>query len=68
MSQSYSDMQKMYRNKFKDVTIAQCEFAIRDIDETLKLHRDKDTSHPYIAKLFCERDEAIDRKFKLQKV
>ena len=68
MSQSYSDMQKLYRNKFKDVTIDQCEFAIRDIDATLKLHRDRDTSHPYIAKLFCERDEAIDRKFKLQKV
>lgn len=66
MSQSYSDMQKLYRAKFKNATLAECEAAIRDIDETLKLHRDKSTSHPYVAKLFCERDEAIDRKFKLK--
>jgi len=66
MSQSYSDMQKLYRNKFKSATATECENAIRDIDETLKLHRDKDTSHPYVAKLFCERDEAVDRKHKLK--
>ena len=63
---NYSIMSEMYRHKFSKATIYQCEYAIRDIDDTLKLHRDKDTSHPYVAKLFCERDAALDRKFFLK--
>lgn len=65
---SYSDMSKLFKNKFKDASISVCNFAIKDIDETLALHRDKDTSDSYIMKLFCERDAAIDRKYFLQKV
>lgn len=65
---SYSDMSKLYKNKFKDASISVCNYAIKDIDETLALHKDKDTSHPYVAKLFCERDAAIDRKYFIQKV
>jgi len=64
---TYSEMVSLYKNKFSKATVNQCNFAIKDIDETLKLHMDKDTSHPYVAKLFVERDAAIARKFNLAK-
>ena len=64
---NYSEMSKMYKNKFAKATVAACEYAIRDIDATLKCHLDKDVKDPYVAKLFCERDAAIDRKWFLTK-
>jgi hypothetical protein len=63
---SYSEMSTMYKNKFENASKIQCDFAIKDIDETLALHRDKGIDNPYIAKLFCERDAAIDRKYSIK--
>ena len=65
---SYADMSKLSKTKFSKYTVYQCNYAIKDIDETLALHKDKDMTDSYIIKLFCERDAAIDRKYFLQKV
>lgn len=65
---SYSDMSAMFRNKFKNAPISICNHAITDIDETLVLFKGRPMSDPYVAKLWCERDAAIDRKYYLQKV
>lgn len=65
---NYSLMNKMFQHKFKYATIEVCDYAIKDIDETLKLHTDKDTKDPYVEKLFCERDAALDRKMMLNRI
>ena len=65
---SYSEQQKLFKNKFKDYTIAQCNFAINDIDETLSIWKHDDMTNPYVLKLVLEREEAINRKYKQQKV
>lgn len=61
-------MSTMFRNKFKDATINECNYAIKDIDETLTIWKERGSSDAYCSKLWCERDAAIDRKYKLQKV
>lgn len=58
---NYSEMSTLYKNKFAKSTYTECEFAIKDIDETLKLHPSYPPS-PYVTKLLCERDAALDRK------
>ena len=63
----YSELAKLYKTKFSSATIQQCDFAISDIDQTLKLYPGCDTSHPYVEKLFCERDAALDRKMVLNR-
>lgn len=63
---NYSEMTKLYANKFKTATLEQCNFAIRDIDQTLALYQ-RGVGDPYVEKLLCERDAAIDRKMTLQK-
>ena len=65
---SYSDMSKLYKDKFANATINQLNYAIKDIDQTLFIHKEKPSTDDYVAKLWCERDAAIDRKYKLQKV
>ena len=66
MSYSYRDMMNTYEYKFSTYSLYQVDRAIRDIDATLSLYRDRPTSDPYVAKLFCERDAALDRKFALK--
>jgi len=64
---TYSELAKSFKNKFSEYGIVECNAAIKDIDETLKINAYKDMSDPYIIKLFCERDAALDRKMVLQK-
>jgi hypothetical protein len=44
-----------------------CDYAISDIDTTLKLRTDKNMNDHYVQKLFCERDAALDRKMVLNR-
>jgi hypothetical protein len=64
---NYSDMSKLYKNKFSAASYDVCIGAIKDIDETLKLYPNETTDNHYISKLFCERDAALDRKMVLSK-
>lgn len=48
---SYSEMCKTFKNKFKDATLQVCNYAIVDIDETLKIRSDLPLNDPYIVKL-----------------
>lgn len=64
---NYSEMSALYKNKFKDATYTECENAIRDIDETLVIHKDKDVKDPYVVKLLCERDAVLDRKMMINR-
>ena len=62
---NYTDMNRTAADKFKHYTLAQCEYAIADINATLALH-DRDLGHPYVAKLYAELDAARDRRMVLQ--
>ena len=64
---SYSEMCKTYKNKFKDATFAICNYAIGDIDATLRIRQDLTNDDPYVVKLLCERDAALDRKMELNR-
>ena len=49
--------------KFKNYNICQINYALKDIQETLKLWRDdKELNDPYIIKLYKEFDELITLK------
>lgn len=63
----YSELSKLYKIKFSTYTLAMCDYAIADIDVTLKLHTDKSMDDHYVEKLFCERDAALDRKMVLNR-
>jgi hypothetical protein len=60
---NYNDLNRAAADKFSRYTLAQCEFAIADINATLGLH---DYGHPYTAKLYAELDAARDRRMVLQ--
>ena len=64
---NYSEMCRMYRTKFAQSNLSECNYAIKDIDATLKHYPGETTDHPYVAKLFAERDAVLDRKMKLSK-
>ena len=64
---SYSELCKTYKNKFKDATFEICNYAIVDIDATLKIRPDLSINDPYVVKLMCERDAALDRKMVLNR-
>jgi hypothetical protein len=59
---TYSQKVEIANNKFRNHTISQCDYAINDIHETLKLHP---VDSDYSIKLLCELDAARDRKNKL---
>jgi hypothetical protein len=44
---------------YKDRTLA-ISFAIKDVSETLTLHRDKPITEPYVAKLLAEFDGLVE--------
>lgn len=67
MKTIHQDLMRLFTIKANKYTAHQCILAIRDIDSTLSMHRDKDTAHPYVAKLFLERDAMIERLYKLTK-
>lgn len=63
----HQDLMRLFTIKANTYTAHQCRHAIRDIDSALALHKDKDTLHPYVAKLFLERDAMVERIYKLTK-
>jgi hypothetical protein len=60
MTQTYTDMTKLYATKAKQYDKAQCKAAIADIDATLRLYYVEEKGH-YVVKLWCERDAMLDR-------
>jgi len=67
---SYTDMSKLYADRAKQYTAAQCRAAIVDIDATLLLQTDSTTMvpmTPYVVRLWCERDAMLDRLLALRK-
>jgi len=66
---NYSDLTRAVTAKFSRYTIAQCDFAIADINHTLTLyaaaHGGEDMSNPYVVKLYAELDAARDRRMVL---
>jgi len=63
---NYSELMAVCQNKMRGYTLAQCEYAIRDINQTIALH-EGDLNHPYIQKLWAELDAVIERYRKLSK-
>jgi hypothetical protein len=63
---NYSENVTRYKSKFSTYTANQCEYAIKDIDEVLKINSYKEHTDEYITKLLIERDCAIERKYKIQ--
>jgi hypothetical protein len=45
-----------YTARAKDMDIASLLYAIKDVTETLQAFRDRETSDPYVAKLYAEFD------------
>ena len=45
--------------------LAQIDYALRDIRETMDLHREKGMSDPYVQKLYREFDELVVEKYKI---
>ena len=63
---TYTDINRIAADKFKHYTLAQCEFAICDINATFVALNTSDLGHPYVAKLYAELDAARDRRMILQ--
>jgi len=63
---NYSEMTAVCRNKVREYTQAQCDFAMRDIHTTLRFVSG-DMSDPYVIKLYAELDAVRDRQMKLSK-
>lgn len=62
---TYSDINRAAVAKVSHYTLAQCEYAIADINATLALY-DRDMGHPYVSKLYAELDAVRDRRMVLQ--
>jgi hypothetical protein len=45
-----------YTARAKTLSIAELTHALRDLKETLQIHRDRPLSDPYVAKLYAEFD------------
>lgn len=45
-----------YTARAKALSIAELVHALRDLKETLRIHRDRPLSDPYVAKLYAEFD------------
>ena len=63
---NYTEMNRAAVAKVRNYTIAQCEFAICDINATFVALNTSDLSHPYVAKLYAELDAVRDRRMVLQ--
>jgi hypothetical protein len=63
---NYSETIVVLRKKAREYTLAQCEYAIRDINKAIALH-EGDLNHPYIQQLWAELDAVIERYRKLSK-
>jgi hypothetical protein len=55
-----------FRHKVRHYTKAQCNFAVRDIHETLRLNGG-DMRDPYIEKLWAELDAVREQQQRLTK-
>jgi len=62
---NYPEMMKMFAHKVKNYNMAQCKFAVVDINETLDKIGD-DITNRYVVKLYCELDAVSDRILKLR--
>lgn len=58
---NYTQINRNATDKFSRYTLAQCEFAIVDINRTLALHDADDMDNAYVVKLWAELDAARDR-------
>jgi hypothetical protein len=61
---NYTELVKNAQSKVSRYTTNQCEYAIADIHETLKLHP---IDSAYSVKLLCELDACRDRKMAIMK-
>jgi hypothetical protein len=63
---NHSDLTRAMTAKFSRYTLAQCDYAIADINRTLTLYAaaygSEDVSDPYVVKLYAELDAARDRR------
>jgi len=48
-----------YTNRAARMTIAELTYALRDVTDTLAVHRDRDVTDPYVAKLLAEFDAYV---------
>ena len=62
---TYSEINRAAADKFKHYTLAQCEHAISDINETIDIFGD-DMTDCYVIKLYAELDAVRDRRMVLQ--
>jgi len=62
---NYTELNRNAADKFSRYTLAQCEFAIADINKTLDVVGD-DLTDGYVIKLYAELDAARDRRMVLQ--
>ena len=53
-----------FKRKFKRATLNECDYAIRDIHDTLRLHPN-DMDNEYTQKLFFELDAVRERQHQL---
>lgn len=59
-----------YEARAKAKPIAELNYALRDISETLPIYRERDTRDPYLAKLLAEMDSItfeLSRRKRLQR-
>jgi len=45
-----------YETRAKSKPVAELDHALKDVNATLALHRERDTRDPYVAKLLAEFD------------
>lgn len=65
---TYGELNKLFENKVRRYGANECAFALQDCHDTLKIHRDLSTDHPYYIKLWAEIDAIRARQLKLAKV
>ena len=61
---SLTQHQTVFRIKIKGYTLNQCDYAVRDIHDTLRLNGG-DMRDPYIEKLWAELDVVRERQHQL---
>lgn len=60
MVRTYSEMTDTFKTKFARADMAQCAFALLDIDKTLQ-QLGTSASSDYVQEKDCERDAVLDR-------
>jgi hypothetical protein len=63
----YTDLAAVYRRKFAALGQYECQCALQDCYETLRLHEGNPASDEYVRKLWCEIDAIRDRQMAIRK-